>query len=229
MTTYYRVDGWKLTYAEYLRMAPDPFSFLIAAVRKFIGFPVRFGFAIPRPDRLFIVDFAELPDVAASAMRPLVHKARAMGLRLGFYHRLAIPEPHRIGAAAALLDGAEWTCLYVIFGKDGEQRQVQMTCASRFADDSLAVTTTMPETMEPVPRSHIERYPGADPPTLYARHQEHLERLASRGLVPLRIDPDRLADFVLEWELRYLDFHIGRGVFVPMSDAELDQLCGRRW
>jgi hypothetical protein len=229
MTTYYRVDGGTLTYAEYRRMAPDPFSFLIAAVRKFIGLPVRFRFAIPRPDRLFIVDFAELPDVAASAMRPLVHKAQAMGLRLGFYHRLAIPEPHRIGAAAALLDSIEWTCLYVIFGKDREQRQVQMTCASRFSDGSLAITTTMPKTMEPVPTSRIERHPGADPPTLYGRHQRHLERLASAGLLPLRIDPDRLADFVLEWELRYVDFHIGRGVFVPMTDEELDRLCGRGW
>jgi hypothetical protein len=229
MTTYYRLDGGKLTYAEYRRMAPDPFSFLIAAVRKFVRLPVQFRFAIPRPDRLFIVDFGELPDVVGSALRPLVHQARAMGLRLGFYHRLAVPEPHRIGAAAALLDEAEWTCLYVIFGKDGEQRQVQMTCASRFADDSLAVTTTMPKTMEPVPTSHIERHPGADPATLHARHQEHLERLAAQGLVPLRIDPDRLADFVLEWELRYIDFHIGRGVFVPMSDEEVVRLSGRSW
>jgi hypothetical protein len=229
MTTYFRLDGRKLTYAEYWRMAPDPFSFFIAAVRKLIGLPVRFGFAIPRPDRLFIVDFGELPDAVGSAVRPLVHQARAMGLRLGFYHRLAVPEPHRIGAAAALLDEAEWTCLYVIFGQDRQQRQLQLTCASRFADDSLAITTTMPKTMEPVPTSRIERYPGADPAMLYARHHEHLERLTSKGLVPLCIDPDRLADFVLDWEQRYIDFHIGRGVFVPMTDSELDRLCGRGW
>lgn len=229
MTTFYRVDGGKLTYAEYWRMAPEPVSFFIAAVRKLLGFPIQFRFAIPRPDRLFLVDFAELPDVAASAMRPLVRAAQARGLRLGFYHRLALPEPHRIGAAAALLDETEWTCLYVIFGKDRDQRQVQLTCASRLADDSLGITTTMPKTMEPVPTSHIDRHPGLDPAALYARHQEHLERLESQGLVPLRIDPDRLADFVREWEVRYVDFHIGRGVFVPMSDEELDALCDRRW
>jgi hypothetical protein len=228
MTTFYRVDGGKLTYAEYWRMAPEPISFLIAAARKFVGLPIQFRFAVPRPDRLFLVDFAELPETARAAMRPLVHKAQAIGLRLGFYHRLALPEPHRVGAAAALLDEDASTCLYVIFGQDREQRQVQTTCASRLADDSLAVTTTMRKMMEPVPTSHVERHPGVDPATLYGRHQEHLEDLESRGLAPLRIDPDRLADFVLEWEVRYVDFHASRGVFVPMTDEELDQLCERR-
>ena len=40
------------------------------------------------------------------------------------------------------------------------------------------------------------------------------------------LDPDRLPEFVHAWELRYVDFHIGRGVFVPMTDAELDAITG---
>jgi hypothetical protein len=227
MTTFYRLDGGQLTYAEYWRLAPEPLSFLIAAGRKFIGWPVRFTFAIPRPDRLFVVDVDELPDAAQSAMWPVVRKAKAADLRVAFYHRSPVPERHRVGAAAALLDEYELTCLYVIFGQDGGQRQVQLSCVSRFADRSLGVTTTMPKTLEPVPGNHIERHPGTDPATLYARHQEHLEDLESQGLVPMWLDPERLADVILEWEVGYVDFHVGRGVFVPMTNDELDRICGR--
>ena len=42
--------------------------------------------------------------------------------------------------------------------------------------------------------------------------------------MPLRFDDARLEVFVLEWELKYVDFHIDRGVFVPMTDEELMKL-----
>lgn len=226
MTTYYRLDGGQLTYAEYWRLSPEPLSFLIAAGRKLVGWPIRFAFAIPRPDRLFLVDQDELPDAARSAMWPMVRKAKAAGFRLVFHHRLAVPEPHRVGAAAALLDEYALTCFYVMFAQDGGQRQVQLTCSSRFADSTRAITTTLHKTLEPVPGNHIERHPGADPAALYARHQEHLAALESQGLVPMWLDPDRLADVVLEWEVGYVDFHIGRGVFVPMAQEELDRPGG---
>lgn len=227
MTTFYRVDGGKLTYAEYWRMSGDPFAFLIAAGMKFFGFPMRFNFAIPRPDRLFVVEFDELPAAARRGMGPPIRAAeKKAGLRLIFCHRLAVPEPHRVGAAALLLDEENETSLMVMFGQHGGQREVHLTCVSRFPDDTLASTTTMKKALVPVPGSDIERYPGADPATLYARHRGHLERLAGHGLVPVLLDPHRLEGFVLECELRYVDFHIGRGVFVPMTDDELDAISG---
>ena len=227
MTTFYRVDGGRMTFAEYWRMSPEPVSFLIAAGMKLIGLPVRFNFAIPRPDQLFIVDFAELPGSAQQGMKAAIRSAEKAGLRLVFCHRLAVPEPHRLGAAALFLDETNETSLMVMYGQQGEAREVHATCASRFADETLCTTTTMKKTMTPVPGSDIERYPGADPRTLYARHRDHLERLAGRGLIPVPIDSDELPDFVLKCELRYVDFHIGRGVFVPMSEAELEKICGR--
>ena len=47
------------------------------------------------------------------------------------------------------------------------------------------------------------------------------------GSTPVPINPDRYEEFVLECELRYVDFHISRGVFVPMSDEELDEISGK--
>jgi hypothetical protein len=225
VTTFYRLDSAKLTYAEYWRLATDPFSFLVAAVRKFFGNPVPLHFAIPRPDRLFVVRFGELPAAACAAMNPPLRAAEAVGLRVVFSHRLAVPEPNRLGAATVLLDEEGTTSLSVQFGQHGPLQELHMVCVSAFADDTLAVTTTMKKTLEPVPGSHIERHPDADPPTLYARHREHLDRLADEGLIPLRLNPDRLPETVLGWELGYVDFHVGRGLFVPMTDEEVEELC----
>jgi len=113
----------------------------------------------------------------------------------------------------------------VVFGRHNEQRELRLACASRFADDSLATTTTMKKTMNPLPGQSIERHPDANARTLYQRHLEHLARLDRReGLIPVKLKPDRLHEFVLECELRYVDYHIARGVFVPMTDEELDEV-----
>lgn len=228
MTTYYRVNGRKLTFGEYWRMSPDPFSFLIVAGMKLFGMPLKFNFAIPRPDRLFLVDFDELPKSARSGMKKMILGAEKAGMELVFCHRLAVPEPHRIGTAALLIDESCETGLMVIYGKDRATEERQMSCASRFADDTLAVTTTMKKTMVPVPDMSVERYPGASPATLIKRHREHLEKLADEGLVPVPINPNRYEEFVLDCELRYVDFHISRGVFVPMTDEELDAISGNK-
>jgi hypothetical protein len=228
MTTYYRVDGGQLTYAEYWRMSPGLFPFLVAAGLKFLGSPIPFTFAVPRPDRLFLVEFDELPAVARQGMKRAVHRAEAAGLELVFCHRLAVPEPHRLGAAAVFLDSTGETTMSVLFAQEGATRQSQLSCVSRFADESLGCTTTVRKSMEVVPGTHVERYPGADPAALLARHRDHLGRLEGEGLVPVPIAANRLADFVLACEVRYVDFHIGRGVFVPMTDDELDAISGPR-
>ena len=212
MTTYYRVDGARLSYGEYWRMSPGPLGFLIAAGCKLFGFPIQFHFVIPRPDRLFLVEFEELPAAALQAMKPAIRSAEKAGLRLIFAHRLAVPEPHRLGAAALMLDEENETGSMIVFGQQGDHRELHATCASRFADDTLGTMTTMKRTMIPTPGQDIERYPGASAGALYQRHREHLERLAGQGFIPLTLDPNRLKQFVLECELRNVDFHFARSV-----------------
>lgn len=224
MTTFYRVDGGRLTYGEYWRMAPSPLAFLIAAGRKFLGSPLQFQFAIPRPDRLFLVEFEEFPGYAKRAMTPAIQAVEREGLRLVFCHRIAVPEPNRLGVAAHFLDPKNHASLGILFGRTGEHIELRISCASGMSDDSLAVTTTMKQTLNPVPGQSIVRKPGADADEIYRLHCEHLARLDREGLLPKKLNPDRLDEFVLGWELNYVDHHIARGVFVPMTDEELDEV-----
>ena len=226
MTTYYRVDGAKLSYAEYWRLSPGAIPFAIAAGLKLIGFPLRFKFAIPRPDRLFLVEFEELPSIARRALEPELDSAESAGFRLLFCHRLALPEPDRLGAACVLLDEKNLCGLMVMFGKHGDQRELHLVCVSCLVDDRLAVTTTMKQSLNSTPWQSVERYPGANVRVLDAMHREHLARLDNQGAIPIRLDPDRLDQFIFECELRYVDYHIERGVFVPMTEEELDAISG---
>lgn len=226
MTNFYRVHGDRLTYAEYWRMSPDPFSFLLAAGLKTVGLPLPFNFSIPRPDKLFLVALDELPGSARFALKRPVAAAERDGLRLVFCHRLAVVESHRLGAAALLLDEQNGTCLNVMFGQHGEKRELQLSVVSEFDEDTRAVTTTMKKTMTPVPGSRIARLPKAGVGELLGRHAQLLDECAGDGYKPLRLDPNRLPQTVLRWELKYVDFHINRGVFVPMTDDEVDRLAG---
>src|SRR5205085_12011004 len=57
---WYKVHGGRLSFREYWKMAPDPFTFLIAAGAKlFGGLPM--NFSIPYLDRLDVVELDDLP------------------------------------------------------------------------------------------------------------------------------------------------------------------------
>ncbi len=227
MTTFYRVDGARLTYAEYWRMAPGFLAFALSAGCKLLGTPIRFEFAVPRPDRLFLVEFEEFPEAACRAMEPALESARSAGLRLIFCHRLALPEPSRLGAGAYLLDDTNETGLMIGYGQSGNSRELHLACVSQFTDETLATTTTTKKSMKPTPWQSVERYPGSNARTIYEKHLAHLARLAGQGSIPVPHDPARFDRFVLECELRYVDYHIDRGIFVPMTEEELEALSGR--
>ncbi len=225
MTTFYRVDGGRVRFSEYWRMAPDPLSFLIAAGRKLFGVPIYFNFAIPRPDRLFVVEFEELPESARFAMKPSIRSAEDAGLELAFIHRLVVPERSRFGAAALLTDRSHTSALMIMYGEQQARTELHLSFGSRLADDTLAATTDMKKTMETIPGNSIERYPGANIRTLFRKHREHLERLDAEGRPAAKIA--RWEEFVLDCEVRYVDYHISRGVFVPMTEDELDEAAER--
>jgi hypothetical protein len=226
VTAYYRLDGGKLTLAEYWRMSSGVLTFLIAAGLKLIGRPVRFPFAIPRPERLVLVEFDDLPASARFAIGPPMHMLKESELQLVFCHRLDLLEPHRLGASAVYLDpsGESWAA--VLFTQAKDRKRCELSCASKFGDGTLAVTTTAKKALRPHPLSHVVRFPRANPETLLQRHHEHLARLAANGLFPLNVERSKLQEVILASEQRHVDFHASRGLYVPLTDEEVDRLRG---
>jgi hypothetical protein len=215
-----RLDGSKLTLAEYWRLCPEPVSFLIVLVRLWLGWPPRFHFVIPRPERLTRVSFEELPRSARSSLEPAVLRLEEAGLWLAFSHRSEVPEPHRLGVAAILLDPKQETYVAVMFVQERMAQRQEVCCVSLLTDGTRAGTTTTRQTFEPDPLYRVDRQPGLDPVTLLQRHREHLARLACAGLFSQKLTLARLEEAVLKAEQRFVDFHAARGIFVPMADEE---------
>lgn len=219
-TVYYKVHGGRLSFAEYWRMAPNPFVFCIVAVAKVFG-GMPFNFSIPRVDELHLLEWNELRGEARKAMKPAIRLLEEAGMRTIFYHELPLLERDRMGCGASLLAPDGLTFATVNFVKDKVMSQMEVSCVTRFDDESeFGITTTAKKQLKPQPEHITFRYPGTPADELYEKHLEHLEDWkASKDVV--KVTPDRLPKVVLRGEQGHIDFHIERGVYVPMTKAEI--------
>jgi hypothetical protein len=226
-TKYYQVDASRLTLAEYWRMSPNALTFLFAAAMRAIG-AMSFDFSIPRPDELRVVDLDDLPDSALKCLRPALNDFRTAGLELALCHEADVLEDHRYGAGLAFLarDGRSFGA--VNYGEENDIRRVEISLVSPFDDDTFGVTTTAKKQFKPHPAYLNVRFPEMTAGELCAAHDRNLDRWESDGKRPRRITRESLPGLILEAEQRFVDFHVERGVFVPMSKAEVRLLRGER-
>ena len=221
-TVYYKVHGGRLSFAEYWRMAPDPFTFCIVAVAKLFG-GMSFDFSIPRVDQLHTVEWDDIPRDTRKAMREPIQLLEGAGLSLAFFHEMPVLERHRLGVGAALLAPDGRTFATVNYARDKVQSKLDVSCVTPFDDDTFGITTTAKKQMKPQPEHVVARYPGMPADDLYDKHLGHLEEWqAERRAV--RVTPQTLPGVILKGEQGHIDFHADRGVYVPMTKAEIRRI-----
>ena len=221
--TYYKVHGGRLTVAEYWRICSRWQGFLYAvALKPFGGF--RFTFSIARPEEPNIVRLDDLPAPARDRLRGPVEGFERAGLRLAFYQRSLVLERDRLGAGAVLLghDG-EVIGMVAVAGYRGRW-VTELNCTTHFTDGRACATTTVREKFRPQPHITAFRCRTLSPEDLCKGHRENLARLEAVGHFPTRITAAQLPRVILEAQQRHVDFHAARGVFVPMTEEEIDRL-----
>jgi hypothetical protein len=220
-TTYYRVHGGKVTFAEYWRLANNPLEFAIAAVFKlFGGLPL--DSSIPRVEALPFVEWDDLPRDARKRMQGPIDLLEDAGYRYAFSYRAPLLEHTRVGVASALLRTDGRAFALVVYAKEPNMSKVGVSCVSRFADGGFGVTTEQKKQLKEDPKNRTRRHPGASADAIAERHTEHLADLADDGLKPQKLDQDAgLPAAVLQGEQELVDFHAERGVFVPLTRAEI--------
>jgi hypothetical protein len=222
-TKYYKVHGGRLTLREYWKMAPDPFTFLLCAGLKVFGL-MSFDFSVPRVEELHYLDEAEVPKAAMKKIKGSIKRLTDAGFELKFYHEMPMLEDHRLGLAAVLVAPDRKTFAMVLYGREKDQEQTHVSCVSRFADGTFGATTTQKENMKPDPENKVARYPGAAADELYDRHADHLQEWEDEGQRVKKLDDATLVAAVLEGEQRHVDYHVERGVIVPMTKAEIRRI-----
>jgi hypothetical protein len=122
--------------------------------------------------------------------------------------------------AALPADGRSWAT--VLFGTvRGQVRQVLFNCFSRLRDDRPVVTSDHEWKLVPHSDDLPEYPPGASPAAVVERH---LARLQAPDVWPVRIAKADLPGVILAREQRHVDHGVERGVYVPMTEPEVERL-----
>ena len=220
-TTYYRVHGGKVTLAEYWRMANSPLEFAVAAAFKlFGGLPM--DFSIPRVEAVPFAEWDDLPKSARKKLQGPIDQFEDAGFDYAFSYRAPVLEHTRLGVASVLLRADGRAFAAVNYAEEPNVTKVSANVVSRFPDGAFGTTTDQKKQLKPNPKHHTHRHPGASAAELAGLHAEHLEGWARDGLKPQKLDRDAsLPAAILQGEQELVDFHAGRGVFVPLTRAEI--------
>lgn len=219
-TKYYKVRGGKLSFAEYWRMAPNFFVFCICAGMKLIG-GMSFNFSIPRSDELNEIEEEDLPPRVVKMVRQQRKQLESRGYTLKFIHEIPVLEHHRIGIALVFLAQDRRSFAMLMYAKDNQEEQVHVSCVCRFADDTFGATTTQKKMMKPDPTHRGFYHPGISADELVDFHEENMQEWEEEGLGIVTFNDATLREAVLAGEQHHIDYHVERGVYVPMSKAEI--------
>lgn len=222
---WYKVHGGRLSVREYWKMAPDPVTFLVAAGAKvFGGLPM--NVSVPYPDRLDLVELDDLPGGPRRTLGRGIAAFEAAGFGFRFVHELPALERDQFAAAAILLAPDRRSFATVNFAAAKDVSQTAYNCVAWFGEGRFGTATTQQERMKPDPRHLTVRFVGASPAELTDRHAELMREWEEDGEMIRTIHPDTLPDVVLFGERGHVEYHAERGVFVPMTEAEVRRLRG---
>lgn len=225
MTTYYLLDGRKISLREYRRVAPNVVVFLLIAFFRLVGFPLGNGALVPLIDRLAELDWDDLPDDARAALADPVGGWERLGFRRVCAIQLPQAQKARFAAAVLLLAPDRTAHVHVLYVRRPDAVFAASTVYSLFGDGTLGMTTNQKHELDDAPtvmRSQLP--PGTPPPAVWDRHRENLAG-AWAGWEVERLDPEGVRVTAVEVERREVAFHVGRGVLVPATDADYDRLA----
>lgn len=226
-TEFYRVDSRRVTYREYARIASKPIAFATLVLIKTLQIPARWAFqyAIPKVDRLDIVEPSEVPAHVHRRWKDAFDYCETQGLRLRFFYRLPLIGALRESYAAVLrsdddLVGASFLYLRI----QVRQRLVEnvaYTASSRLADGRSAVTAGRRRLLDHPPDIVIQSAGRQSIKTVLERHRQWI---ASQGWMAVPIPPHLLQESIIERDRSYLDYHIRRGTLIPLTEREYGRM-----
>jgi hypothetical protein len=224
---YYKVDSTKRTYAEYWRLAPSLSGFLYAALHKLLRAQLPHTFGIRRPEALNRHIESDLPSPARERLAPVIAKCEELHLTFQFYSSVDAMIGSRLMAYSAAmlhLDGSTWATAITVLGRN-KARPATFCCFSLLYDGRYVVTSDHAWKLNPHPGDIVEYLVGAQPEAISTRHSE---RITEPGHRPICIRPEELTRTILTREQRHVDHQVERGVYVPMTDAEVARITRKR-
>ncbi len=222
---FYKLDSTRITLREYWWGTPNPLV-IFGWIAKWLHIRLPGSVDDPNVDSLepFRVSPAELPEEARAKFAPLHEELRACGFHSPVcywihdaVHQTDIYQAvylHESGQALARIHYRVWG-----FPKP-PKTYLFTTFVSCFTDGTCLVSSAGKPDMLAPPSCRVNRLVGAPASELWESHRRVLqEEQYTRTVAAIR-DPDGLAEAVEAHHGVVRDFHVQRGVFVPMTAEE---------
>jgi Zn-dependent protease len=228
--TYYRLNASRVTFREYAFSSPWPVVIPIAGIIKLFRIPISGSSDDPPVENLtpFEVPEAELPDEVRERFAPLAGELAELGFGRPIFHQIRSPLQythiywatfaHPTGRAAARIHHRIWSQQTI------HKSYLFPVFISELSDGSFLVSSAGKRDLA-APKSVEDHYsPGASAAELWREHERRLDERLPAGPVDVRSE-DRVRQMVERLHATLRDFHVGRGVFRPVSAAEQDKLA----
>lgn len=228
---FYKLDSTRFSFREYWWGNRSPLV-LFKWLAKILRIRLPSSVDDPNVDLLepFEVSRSELPEEFQEKLDPVEAELAGCGFYSPLYHHLVDRHHstrhdlatlcHESGQAFVRVQRRVWSFFHP------PKEYFFPTFVTEFDDGSYVVSTAGKADMLAPSAFRINRIVGAPARELWKSHQELLDRETSgKSVVPV-YGGDDLRDAVERHQSALCDFHVGRGVFVPMSEQEIVRAAG---
>jgi Zn-dependent protease len=226
MKRFYRIDSTRVTYREYWWGTKSPLVLLAWLVRLF-RVQIPSSTDDPNVETLepFEVEEDGLPPEVREAFKPLQEELAHLGFHSPIYHAIRIEFVetsiywatfcHRTGRAMARIHNRIWT------QPTKPRNRLFPVFMTGFRDGGYQVFSAgKPDLLAP-PGWDVHYRQGATATDLWQAHEMELENHRDQPIMPVAY-PEQLRAFLHVQHAALCDFHVARGVFVPLSDEVLE-------
>lgn len=228
MIQYYRTDSRKLTFKEYWNMARS-WKVLIPWFCKVFGIRFPLGGGLPRLASQRDIEITEtlLPLGAREKLQPWVDQFSQLGFHSPRYFHLQNTREEVESTFIALFhsSGEAVVRIFYTLAKQVQPPLETVTVAilSGLEDGTVCVTSNQREMMKSLPGTKVARRLDAEPAELWAAHEALLAKERRRSPARRWQRHEDTDEFIDSHENESWEFNIKRGVYVLMSDQDLEQ------
>jgi hypothetical protein len=217
---YYRLNGSKITVAEYTRLCEDWFTLVIAVLTK------PFGGILPKlsmlyPDRHKLITLAEVSESIEKSILRQVKKFEDAGYRTALIYEIPALEKDRLSVSVNMISRDQLSLAQVFYEGIGEHSKIRHSVGHFHADGNYSIVTTRKRELDLPPPANILRRPGASVDDILDDYDDIRDEWAGPGDEPVKLTPESLCNLLHQIEIDNFEYLIKRGVLVPMSPKEL--------
>lgn len=224
MTVWYKINPNRFTYRELWRAARRrPWPFAKAVCRKWFNVPYRATIGFAFPETLEFVDYQQLPERPRQSLGDMILQAEKLGFRFLFcWQRSTLGETKDY--SAVLLSQDESTLASAMWVTAGSPNASTRFALGSRGEGRRLITSNSDHVIDGPPEIKQLHFPGKSIDEIATLHSLRIDR---RGLEQIQNVTEREAvGRIIENQQCTLAFNLARGVYVPLTQEEVERLSG---